>query len=113
MQIIVKLILRRDMGMILPKSAGIHLRESAWIKDFPERGVGLLDLFSGNRFVCRLAVCGIESFGVGVEGAKAEIGAEVNRPPAVFNTWKILRISKMENSPAQGYKMRGAYSHEF
>ena len=56
--------------------------------------------------MCRLAMRGIKSFGIGLERAEAGFGAKVNRAPAVFSPWKILRIGMMEDPPAEGHKMR-------
>jgi len=61
----------------------------------------------------RLAVRGVKSFGIGLKRAEAGFCAKVNRPPAIFGAWKILRIGVMKDSSAKSDEVRRANLNEF
>ena len=43
----------------------------------------------------------IENIRVSQERAEAGLGAKVDRAPAIFGAWKILRVGVAENPPAE------------
>jgi len=56
---------------------------------------------------------GVKPFGIGLKRAETRIGAEINRPPAIFGARKILRIGIVKESSAKGDEVRRANLNEF
>jgi hypothetical protein len=74
----------------------------------------LVSLFDRqSSFMCRLAMRGIKSFGIGLKRAEARIGAKVDCPPAIFGARKILRIGIVKDSSAKSDEVRRANLNEF
>jgi len=48
----------------------------------------------------------VKSFWIGHKCTKARLGAEVNRPAAIFGARKILRVGVVENPPAESREAR-------
>ena len=63
--------------------------------------------------MCRLAMRGVKSFGIGLKRIAAGFCAKVNCPPAIFRTRKILRIGVVKDSSAKCHEVRRANLNEF
>lgn len=48
----------------------------------------------------------IEEIRVGAEGVEAGLGAEVDRPAAIFEARKVSRVGIPEDAPAEGDETR-------
>ncbi len=48
----------------------------------------------------------IESLGVGAEGVEAGLGAEIDRPAAIFHAREICGVAVAEDPPTEGDETR-------